>query len=226
MSAAVTSFCRSTNCFGPRPGGAADGTIQTGSSGSSATSSAARHRGHRTIAEAGAAAPPRRRPRCLRPGTRRARRSRCTAPAERSACTDVPGTKHALASSNRALPPDCACRCTTGLQPPDIATRSQANRPRRDPRRRCRRHRASSPSTALTRRAALARRRRRHCRSPRFRQRAARSASAPSRRAARVDDRGDGDAGSGEVERRTVRAVVVGEHDRARPGMRRRSDSR
>ena len=38
----------------------------------------------------------------------------------------MPGTKHACSSSHCGLPPDCACRCTTGLHPPDMATRSQA----------------------------------------------------------------------------------------------------
>jgi hypothetical protein len=39
----------------------------------------------------------------------------------------LPGRKHAFSSFQQALPPDCANRCSTGLKPPDIATRSHAS---------------------------------------------------------------------------------------------------
>lgn len=44
-----------------------------------------------------------------------------------SACTGLPGRKHAFSSLQHALPPDCANRCSTGLKPPDIATRSHGS---------------------------------------------------------------------------------------------------
>jgi hypothetical protein len=49
------------------------------------------------------------------------------APAERSGCTDRPGTNMASTSSKRSRPRDCENRFTTGFQPPDIRRQSQAS---------------------------------------------------------------------------------------------------
>ncbi len=46
-------------------------------------------------------------------------------PAEMLAWVAAPGRKHSAASSQAILPPDCECRCTAGLKPPDIASKSQ-----------------------------------------------------------------------------------------------------
>src|SRR5205809_6345070 len=42
-------------------------------------------------------------------------------PTERSGCTDGPGAKQACLWSQCTLPPDCECRCTGGVHPPETA---------------------------------------------------------------------------------------------------------
>ena len=185
MSEAATSFCRSTNSFGPRPVRCGDGTSHSGAA-------APRRRRRRVGGTDGAAAVEaraarrggaRREP--LRRGTRRARSCRCTRPPSARPAPTCPGTKHARASSKRGLPPDCACRCTTGLQPPDTASRSQSNLVRaRVTRRRSRR----APCTSTPRDALRAARHRRprHWQSRRSRPCArARAARRAARRARR-----------------------------------------
>src|SRR5262249_6257763 len=48
------------------------------------------------------------------------------APAERSAWADLPGTKAAIAGSQRSLPRDCENRCTVGFQPPAMPIASHS----------------------------------------------------------------------------------------------------
>ena len=49
-------------------------------------------------------------------------------PAERSRATEAPGTKASSRSSKRSVPPDCENRCTDGVRPRDISTKSQRSR--------------------------------------------------------------------------------------------------
>ncbi len=50
------------------------------------------------------------------------------APAETFAWVVSPGTKQCRSMFQVFLPPACECRCTAGLQPPDMANRSHSTR--------------------------------------------------------------------------------------------------
>ena len=125
MSAAVTSFCRSTNALarGRVVGISQQGSMSRGQSRRHAKTSVA---GARKPSAAHAREPAR------QPCSSAARRPNAPlhAPALCSACTPRPGTKQARASSQAGRPPDCECRCTRGLQPPEQSTRSQSTRRR------------------------------------------------------------------------------------------------
>ena len=126
-----------------------DGTTHSGASGSSAASSTVGvHAAWRALEPARrAASVP-----AATPSVRHACSAKLplAAPAEHSACTGAPGTKHALTGSKRGRPPACAWRCTTGLQPPDIATRSHGS-VRTGPAAMTPRVSSAMTSTALTR---------------------------------------------------------------------------
>ena len=176
MSAAVTSFCRSTNCFGPRPAGAFAGTTPE-----------RRERlfgaGHIVDERARLARGRRARRFGARRGLRQARAERegpvAGAGAAMPACTAVPGTKQALSSSNRALPPDPCNGGPPSGQPP----RSRRNRSRH-----AREPEPASRSTSRRQPLHAARRRRRRALvdHPAITSRRARSARSPIRVRARA----------------------------------------
>ena len=124
MSAAVTSYCRSTKALAspPRPG---DGTWNSGRIKAGAVRSAAgalRAHPRRSIPASRAAAAP-----ASNPFSRHAARSNApaAAPAARNPGGVLPGTKQARSASKSSLPPEWQCRWTQGFQPPETASRSQ-----------------------------------------------------------------------------------------------------
>ena len=196
MSAAVTSFCRSTNCLLLRSG-RADGSCQSRRAGVSAGSSNAGSSGSSAVKPG-------------RLGRRDAgARALLEAGGEREGA--VAGAGRALGLDRRAgqedaarrvvagRARDCDCRWMVGLQPPETQTRSQTMRPRapstpspaRDERR---------TSTALTRRCPLVRGDRVACQHLDAGGPGAARASAPVGARAQIDDR-DRRAGRVQVER-------------------------
>ena len=144
MSAAVTSFCRSTNCLGARDVPRGCGTSHSGRmlplsslpSPSSLFPSAAmagEAASAATVAGAAGVAPKPAASAAAAPARWPLETQSCKpcrpaqAPAERSACTGGPGTNAASTSFHTGLPPDWQCRWITGLKPPDTASRSHFN---------------------------------------------------------------------------------------------------
>jgi hypothetical protein len=109
----------------PWPTGLPDGTTQSGRSGAgsgSGEASGGAPQGPSNPQAAAAACP------AANPSARQsasAKRPRA-APADRSAWTDGPVTKAAIAGSQRSLPRDCEKRCTVGFQPPAMPIASQS----------------------------------------------------------------------------------------------------
>ena len=126
MSATLTSFWKSTKCLLIGAPGRRGGLTHNASMGCSGTLSTLGERAPPRLRKPAAAA-------AALPASRPSERQKASAkvplaaPAERSACTDSPGTKQARSGEWTRRPPDCEKRCTVGASPPDMATRSQAS---------------------------------------------------------------------------------------------------
>ena len=220
MSDAATSFCRSTNCFGPRSMPRGDGTTHSGASGSSAASSTVGvHAAWRALEPARrAASVP-----AATPSVRHACSAKLplAAPAERSACTGVARHEARLdgieARAAARLRMQVHNRAPAAGHRHEVA-RQRAHRPGGNAALGVERHDVHGANALRAARidddrvgdhldARLA-----HA-----------LGQLALRRAARVDDRRHRDARGGEAERGAIRAVVVGEHDGAPPGRARHS---